>query len=104
MIFRSFVLGLALACAASAASAQQQPNQRAQAVYNANCAVCHSPTPGAPVGDLTRRAPATYDAFVRAVRDGESPSGEMPAFALDVVSDADLRALHGYINSLRAPR
>ncbi len=101
MIFRALLLAAVFAGAASSAAAQQQ---RAQAVYAANCAACHSPAPGAPLGDLTRRAPAGFDAFERAVRAGESPSGEMPAFDESAISDADLRALHAYINSVRAQR
>jgi len=103
-MIRIILLGLAIAVNAGAACAQPQASQRAQAVFTANCAVCHSPAPGAPVGDLTRRAPVAFDAFVRAVRSGESPSGEMPAFDESIVSDADLRALHDYINRVRATR
>ena len=104
MWFRAALLTLVFAAAASSANAQQQQAQRAQAVYTANCAVCHSPSAGAPVGDLTRRASPTFEAFEHAVRAGESPSGEMPAFDESMVSDADLRALHAYINSVRARR
>ncbi len=100
-------LGLAaafLAMATSPAAAQEAPDARAQAVYAASCAVCHSAGPAAPVGDLTRRAPADYEAFAAAVRNGDSPSGEMPAFSAEIVSDADLRALHAYIMRVRAQR
>lgn len=104
MKFRVALLTFAFAAAASSAGAQHQQVQRAQAAYAANCAVCHSPSASAPVGDLTRRAPPTFEAFEHAVRAGESPSGEMPAFDESMLSDADLRALHAYINSVRAQR
>jgi mono/diheme cytochrome c family protein len=104
MLLRAALLTLGFAAAASGAGAQQQQVQRAQAVYTANCAVCHSPSADAPVGDLTRRAPPTFEAIEHAVRGGESPSGEMPAFDESMVSDAELRALHAYINSVRARR
>lgn len=99
MMVRTLSLALAFAAIATSACAQRAP-----AIYATHCAACHTPSRGAPVGDLAQRAPATFEAFARIVRNGESPSGEMPAFGADVLSDAELRALHAYINRHRPQR
>lgn len=88
---------VALATLAMAFDAAAQDGRRAQAVYLAQCAACHPRSQAAPVGDLVRRTPRDYAAFARMVRSGEGPTGEMPAFSEEMVSDADLRALHAYI-------
>ncbi len=94
-LFISIALGLAAAAFALPAVAQE--GRRAQALYEANCAACHPRAAQAPVGDLARRTPRDYAAFARMVRSGEGPTGEMPAFTQDMISEADLRALHAYI-------
>ncbi|MCR6644163.1 MAG: cytochrome c [Terricaulis sp.] len=86
-----------LAALTLAFPAAAQDGRRAQAIYEAQCAACHPRGAQAPVGDLARRTPRDYAGFARMVRSGEGPTGEMPAFTQDMVSDADLRALHAYI-------
>jgi len=78
--------------------------QQGQALFAAQCAACHQRDPRAPAAELAQRAPQNFAAFARIVRNGESPSGEMPAFTTDELSDADLRALHAYLQSVRARR
>ena len=96
----AFVLALAAAALASPAFAEQ--GGRAEAVHRTHCSACHSPSPEAPMGDLTRRAPDAYERFARIVREGDTPSGKMPAFPADAISESDLRALHAFIRRLRA--
>ena len=91
---------LSLTWAFTTAAAAQQ----GQAVFNAQCAACHMRDARAPAADLAQRAPQDYGAFARIVRNGDSPSGEMPAFESQVVSEADLRALHAYLMAERAQR
>ncbi|HRE42454.1 MAG TPA: cytochrome c [Terricaulis sp.] len=88
---------VALVVLALASPAAAQDGRRAQAVYETQCAACHPRAAQAPVGDLARRTPRDYAAFARMVRSGEGPTGEMPAFTQDMLSEADLRALHAYI-------
>jgi quinohemoprotein ethanol dehydrogenase len=60
------------------------------------CAICHLNMTGAPVADLRRMSRETHDRFREIVMDGVYLPLGMPRWN-DVLSDADLEAIHAYI-------
>ena len=95
------VIVCALALLSSAASAQEQPSA---SLFASRCGFCHATSGSAGEGpNLVERAPADYNAFAQTVRSGRSGrDSDMPAFSEGTLSDAELRAIHTYLMSLRA--
>jgi mono/diheme cytochrome c family protein len=105
MMMRLTLLGLALACASSAAMAQSGRVQRGQVFAQTNCSQCHaigrvgeSPVPEAPpFRTLHTRYPieSLAEAFAEGITTGH-PS--MPQFQLDPAQINDLLA---YLDSIQ---
>jgi quinohemoprotein ethanol dehydrogenase len=69
---------------------------RGAQLYAGMCAICHLNMTGAPVADLRRMSRETHDRFREIVMDGVYLPLGMPRWN-DVLSDADLEAIHAYI-------
>lgn len=78
--------------------------QDAARLYINECGACHMRDPRTPAAELAARTTEDYATFERIVRTGEGPTGEMPAFSSDSISDEQLRALHAYLLAARPPR
>lgn len=95
---------LIFAAALAAFAATPAAAQDGARVFINECGACHMRDPRAPAAELAARTPGDYAAFERIVRNGEGPTGEMPAFSRESLSDAQLRALHAYLLAARTPR
>jgi mono/diheme cytochrome c family protein len=86
------------ACVAFAATAAAQDTSSPFVAYG--CYQCHGYVGQGGVG--VRIAPSAYsfDAFAALVR---RPANEMPAYAREVLSDADLRIIYEYVRSMPEP-
>lgn len=106
MVLSVGLMGLLLSGCASGgngttASGGIEPTAEAKpagaAIFETQCAGCHTGggnmmNPDKPVqGSAKLASLATFTAFVR------DPGNAMPAFPADVISDADLAELHGYL-------
>jgi quinohemoprotein ethanol dehydrogenase len=69
---------------------------RGQAVFFANCSICHSNQPRAPLPDLRRMAPGTHEIFDKIVLEGLFLPAGMPRWN-DVISAQDAHAVHAYL-------
>jgi mono/diheme cytochrome c family protein len=89
----------ALAVGAAFARAQAPPDERALYV-GYGCHQCHGYEGQG--GEALRIAPSPYpfEAFAARVR---RPSNEMPAYAPEVLSDADLETIYRYVRSRAEP-
>lgn len=98
-VFTKIGLALALGLAVTIASGQQDGGRALFVDYG--CFQCHGYEGQG--GAALRIAPSVYpfEAFAALVR---RPSNEMPAYAPEQLSDADLRAIYGYVRSIPEPR
>ena len=69
-----------------------------QSVFLANCAICHSNQPRAPVPDLRRMQPGMHEAFDQIVLDGLLLPNGMPRFD-DLITRDEARAIHAWLIS-----
>ena len=86
---------------AAAMSANAQDSNGGRVLYEANgCFQCHGYAGQGGAGP--RIAPSAYplEAFVALVR---RPSNEMPAYAPQALSDAELGAIYRYVRSIHEP-
>jgi ubiquinol-cytochrome c reductase cytochrome c subunit len=86
---------------AGAAAAFAQPPREDRALYvDYGCYQCHGYEGQG--GEASRIAPTAYplETFAARVR---RPSNEMPAYAREVLSDADLEAIYRYVRSRPEP-
>jgi quinohemoprotein ethanol dehydrogenase len=74
---------------------------RGQALFMANCAICHSNQERSQAPDLRRMSPGSHAAFELIVMQGLLSAGGMPSWD-DVFDHDDLRALHAYLIDLQA--
>ena len=65
-------------------------------LYGANCALCHGPSARGGVKDLRHMTPATHEAFLPIVLEGQRAANGMASFA-DVLSRAEAEAIHHYL-------
>jgi mono/diheme cytochrome c family protein len=96
---RRAALSIALTLGAAAAGAQDAG--RGRALFDANgCYQCHGHEGQG--GAALRIAPSAYpfEGFARLVR---RPPNEMPAYAPEVLSDADLMEIYRYVRSMPEP-
>ena len=66
------------------------------ALFTANCSLCHSNQPRAPLPDLRRLQPGTHEQFDNIVLNGALVSGGMPRWD-DVLKPDQVRAIHAYL-------
>jgi quinohemoprotein ethanol dehydrogenase len=66
------------------------------ALFTANCSLCHSNQPRAPLPDLRRLQPGTHEQFDNIVLNGALVSGGMPRWD-DVLKPDQVRAVHAYL-------
>lgn len=87
---------------AVAAAALAQPPNDGQALFVANgCYQCHGYVgQGGAAGPRIAPTVYPYEAFDRLVR---RPPNEMPAYAAEVLSADNLRAIYGYLRSIPEP-
>ncbi|WP_206245302.1 PQQ-dependent dehydrogenase, methanol/ethanol family [Novosphingobium terrae] len=89
-------LEVAPAPPAQAAGVTPATLARGQAVFFANCSICHSNQPRAPLPDLRRMAPGTHEMFDKIVLEGLFLPAGMPRWN-DVISAQDAHAVHAYL-------
>ena len=94
-VLRAAAIGVALACSASSASAQE--NGRA-AFTTYGCYQCHGYEGQGEAAPRLAAKPYTLAAFATFVR---KPPNEMPAYARSVLSDSTLESIYRYVQSLR---
>jgi len=97
-----YILAAVFSAASAAAPATAADGETPRDVFErVGCWSCHGyKGQGGRHGPAIARTPHNYEAFSAFVR---TTSGEMPPFTERVVSDQDLRAVHGYLQSLPEP-
>jgi ubiquinol-cytochrome c reductase cytochrome c subunit len=87
--------------AAAQQAASQEADQGRRLYMTNNCYLCHGTVgqggAGPTLAPPTLRPESNFSAYVR------HPAGTMPPYTTAVLSDADLDAIHGYLQSLPAP-
>jgi mono/diheme cytochrome c family protein len=93
---RAAKVALAVLASAAALAAAQTPGDERGLYVTYGCYQCHGYEGQG--GEALRIAPTPYpfEAFAARVR---RPSNEMPAYAREVLSDADLAAIYRYVRS-----
>ncbi|HSG33903.1 MAG TPA: c-type cytochrome, partial [Sphingomonadaceae bacterium] len=76
--------------------ATQEAIALGSALFTANCTMCHSNQPRAPLPDLRRMAPNTHDNFAAIVLEGALLSNGMPQFD-DLLTPEQVRAIHAFL-------
>ena len=92
--------GLAAPALAAPAAAPPTPAELGRAVFMAkNCYFCHGTLGqgGTPTGAALAPKPIPIAAMRAYIR---HPRGQMPAFSPETVSDADIDAIHAYLESI----
>ena len=69
---------------------------RGNALFLANCTICHSNQPRAPLPDLRRMGRGVHAAFQQIVRGGLFKPNGMPSFE-DRLSEEDVQAIHAWL-------
>ncbi len=69
---------------------------RGEALYGANCAICHGNAARGGVKDLRHMSPATHASFAEIVLGGSRAANGMASFA-DVLSEAESQDIHHYL-------
>lgn len=101
----AFAQGVATIGVAEAPKAGGAASLPGKAVFDASCAACHAGGGNAIVASLPvkgSRQTASLEAFERFVRKPAMPDGkpgEMPAFATDALSDAQVKDLFTYVST-----
>lgn len=72
------------------------------AMFTANCSICHSNQPRAPLPDLRRMNRGVHAGFQQIVRGGLFVSRGMPHFE-DRLSEEDVKAIHAWLISVQGP-
>lgn len=66
------------------------------ALFNANCMLCHSNQPRAPLPDLRRMQPGTHDVFDKIVLEGLLLPNGMPRWD-DLLKPDEVKAIHAFL-------
>ena len=66
------------------------------ALFTANCSLCHSNQPRAPLPDLRRLDPGVHEQFDKIVLDGLLVDGGMPRWN-DVLKPDQVKAIHAFL-------
>jgi len=69
---------------------------RGEALYAANCGLCHGPAARGGIKDLRHMAPATHGEFIEIVLGGKRAARGMASFA-DMLTREDAEAIHQYL-------
>lgn len=95
MIPRLLLAGLVLVLPGTAL-AQETVERGADLYIRKGCLGCHGASGRGGVGPVVGNTKLTVDAFVQQLR---APRGIMPRFPSEVVSEADARAIHAYLQA-----
>jgi hydroxylamine dehydrogenase len=93
-------VAIAATCLPLLAGADPAADRGADLYVRKGCLGCHGASARGGVGPSLARTALPADSLLRQLR---HPRGIMPAFPAGAVSDADARAIHGYLTSLPAP-
>ncbi|RXZ38731.1 cytochrome c [Oxalobacteraceae bacterium CAVE-383] len=96
------LIAIGMLAAAGSAFAQSSEVKHGQSLWESNgCYLCHGTVAGGGVGPAVATDLVPYVALAQYVR---HPTGEMPPFSVNVLSDADLQDIYSYLKSLPQPK